>query len=266
MSKSRDKKTKIHIATVQKKEPEDLLDLHLSKPSPTLLDLIPRDILDDAKKEETLAIRKSTYETKMFMTDGNGRVLSESEQKKVLEDAKQEVQQKEYDEIFGRKPSTEKNSKSIIPEATEIPKLKPTRFEDWQITMDCFKREFILFHWGLKVKLTPTFDDLGFKIGNKPENVKITTLLSYAYAQQQDEKGAGFILHHKDMEKKIKNISINRTYLQRVFREYLNIEPDSKMFKRIPTLYLHKETIIYKCNAKLQQPYDPTGDNEIWNY
>ena len=216
--------------------------------------------------EELLNSGQTDSSMESFITDGEGRVLSQSEKDKFWEEFKRNQEQQRYDKLYGKKKSKKKNPKSIIPEATETPDLKPTRFEDWQITMDCFKREFILFHWGLKVKLTPTFDDLGFKIGNKPENVKITTLLSYAYAQQQDEKGAGFILHHKDMEKKIKNISINRTYLQRVFREYLNIEPDSKMFKRIPTLYLHKETIIYKCNAKLQQPYDPTGDNEIWNY
>ena len=216
--------------------------------------------------EELLNSGQTDSSMESFITDGEGRVLSQSEKDKFWEEFKRNQEQQRYDKLYGKKKSKKKNPKSIIPEATETPDLKPTRFEDWQITMDCFKREFILFHWGLKVKLTPTFDDLGFKIGNKPENVKITTLLSYAYAQQQDEKGAGFILHHKDMEKKIKNISINRTYLQRVFREYLNIEPDSKMFKRIPTLYLHKETIIYKCNAKLQQPYDPAVDSDHLEY
>jgi len=216
--------------------------------------------------EELLNSGQTDSSMESFITDGEGRVLSQSEKDKFWEEFKRNQEQQRYDKLYGKKKSKKKNPKSIIPEATEIPDLKPTRFEDWQITLDCTNRTFQLYHWINKTKLTPTFDDLGFKIGNKPENVKITTLLSYAYAQQQDEKGAGFILHHKDMEKKIKNISINRTYLQRVFREYLNIEPDSKMFKRIPTLYLHKETIIYKCNAKLQQPYDPTGDNEIWNY
>ena len=216
--------------------------------------------------EELLNSGQTDSSMESFITDGEGRVLSQSEKDKFWEEFKRNQEQQRYDKLYGKKKSKKKNPKSIIPEATETPDLKPTRFEDWQITLDCTNRTFQLYHWINKTKLTPTFDDLGFKIGNKPENVKITTLLSYAYAQQQDEKGAGFILHHKDMEKKIKNISINRTYLQRVFREYLNIEPDSKMFKRIPTLYLHKETIIYKCNAKLQQPYDPTGDNEIWNY
>ena len=216
--------------------------------------------------EELLNSGQTDSSMESFITDGEGRVLSQSEKDKFWEEFKRNQEQQRYDKLYGKKKSKKKNPKSIIPEATETPDLKPTRFEDWQITLDCTNRTFQLYHWINKTKLTPTFDDLGFKIGNKPENVKITTLLSYAYAQQQDEKGAGFILHHKDMEKKIKNISINRTYLQRVFREYLNIEPDSKMFKRIPTLYLHKETIIYKCNAKLQQPYDPAVDSDHLEY
>ena len=39
---------------------------------------------DDIKKEETLAIREEPYGTAMFMTDGNGRILSDTEMRVML--------------------------------------------------------------------------------------------------------------------------------------------------------------------------------------
>jgi|TARA_B100001971_G_scaffold155298_1_gene144716 hypothetical protein len=216
--------------------------------------------------EELLNSGQTDSSMESFITDGEGRVLSQSEKDKFWEEFKRNQEQQRYDKLYGKKKSKKKNPKSIIPEATEIPDLKPTRFEDWQITLDCTNRTFQLYHWINKTKLTPTFDDLGFRKGNKAENVKIHTLLSYAFLTDEDEKGAGFIVQHNNMVDKIKAVSTYRTYLQRVFRQYLNIEPSSKMFTRIPTLYLGKETIIYKCNAKLQQPYDPAVDSDHLEY
>jgi hypothetical protein len=232
-----------------------------SKDSPIRLNWLDKKLNEVWK--ESLQIDSSK---EMFITDGEGRVLSQSEQEKLLEEQEREHAQQRYDKLYGKKKSKKKNPKSIIPEATEIPDLKPTRFEDWQITLDCTNRTFQLYHWINKTKLTPTFDDLGFRKGNKAENVKIHTLLSYAFLTDEDEKGAGFIVQHNNMVDKIKAVSTYRTYLQRVFRQYLNIEPSSKMFTRIPTLYLGKETIIYKCNAKLQQPYDPAVDSDHLEY
>jgi len=90
MAKSKVKKPKISIVTVHKKALDSLFN---PKPSPALLDFVSKDTLltNTIKEEEarTMGIRKDTFETKMFMTDGNGRVLSRSEEKKVFEDAEQ---------------------------------------------------------------------------------------------------------------------------------------------------------------------------------
>ena len=86
MAKSKVKKPIIHIATLPKKELEDFPSSSLYKPkSPnTLLDFLPSGMEDDIKKEETLAIREEPYGTAMFMTDGNGRILSDTEMRVML--------------------------------------------------------------------------------------------------------------------------------------------------------------------------------------
>ena len=87
MAKSKVKKPKISIVTVHKKALE-VGSLFNPKPSPALLDFVSKDTLltNTIKEEEarSMGIRKDTFETKMFMTDGNGRILSDTEMRVML--------------------------------------------------------------------------------------------------------------------------------------------------------------------------------------
>ena len=150
-----------------------------------------------------------------------------------------------------------KSGKRTIPKETKIPDLPPTKFSDWKITMDMEKREFTLYHWGLKKTFSPTSDELGFRKGKKPENVKISTLLAYTHLKSIDDKSVIYIEHHNLMVENFgDSISTYRTYIQRVFRIYLNIDPSSKMFTRESVNYFDKPSVkkrinIYKCNSDL---------------
>ena len=193
----------------------------------------------------------------IFITDGEGRVFSQSEKDKFWEEFERNQEQQRYDKLYGKKKSKKKNPKSIIPEGTEIPDLKSSVFDDWKITMDIEKREFTLYHWGLKKTFSPTFDELGFRKGKKPENVKISTLLAYTHLKSIDDKSVIYIEHHNLMVENFgDSISTYRTYIQRVFRIYLNIDPSSKMFTRESVNYFDKPSVkkrinIYKCNSDL---------------
>mgnify|MGYP001193071359 CR=1 FL=1 len=139
--------------------------------------------------------------------------------------------------------------KTEIPEATEIPNLKPSNFDDWEITIDMDKRKFNFYNTRSKAYLNIKFDQLGFKVSRKGENVKIMTLLAYMFLKEREHQGAGYIVHHARMEQEITSIAVYRRTLQRVFRKYLTIRSSSKLFEKI---YHNEETIVYKCNAELK--------------
>ena len=182
----------------------------------------------------------------IFITDGNGRVLSESEQEKLWEEQRREKEQRRYDKLYGKK----KNTKSLIPDSTEIPNLKPSNFYDWEITIDMDNRKFNFYNTRSKARLNIKFDQLGFRVSRKGENVKIRTLWAYALLKDMDSQGVGSIEHHVRTEKEIgKSIAVYRRTLQRVFRKYLTIRSSSKLFEKI---YHNEETIVYKCNAELK--------------
>jgi hypothetical protein len=202
--------------------------------------------------------KKSSQADKVFITDGEHRVLSRSEKDDFWEEFDRRQEQKEYDKLLGRKPSTEKNSKSLIPESTEIPNFKPSNFDDWEITIDMENRKFNFYNTRRKANVNIKFDQLGFRVSRKGENVKINTLYAYALLKEYEHEGAGNIVHHARIEREIKSIAVYRRTLQRVFREYLTIRSDSKLFEKI----YHdekdgKQTIVYKCNAELK-----TAENE----
>jgi len=187
----------------------------------------------------------------IFITDGNGRVLSESEQEKLWEEQRREKEQRRYDKLYGKK----KNTKSLIPDSTEIPNLKPSNFDDWEITIDLDNRKFNFFNTRSKARLNIKFDQLGFRVSRRGENRKIMTLWSYALLKDADSQGVGSIEYHVRTEKEIgqKCIAAYRRLLQRAFKEYLTIRSDSKLFEKI---YHNekdgKQTIVYKCNAELK--------------
>jgi hypothetical protein len=194
----------------------------------------------------------------IFITDGNGRVLSESEQEKLWEEQRREKEQRRYDKLYGKKKNKKKNTISLIPESTEIPNFKPSNFDDWEITVDMENRKFNFYNTRRKANVNIKFDQLGFRVSRKGENVKINTLCAYALLKEYEHEGAGNIVHHARIEREIKSIAVYRRTLQRVFREYLTIRSDSKLFEKI----YHdekdgKQTIVYKCNAELK-----TAENE----
>ena len=185
----------------------------------------------------------------IFITDGNGRVLSESEQEKLWEEQRREKEQRRYDKLYGKKKNKKKKKIRIIPDSTEIPNFKPSNFDDWEITIDMDKRKFNFYNTRSKAYLNIKFDQLGFKVSRKGENVKIMTLLAYMFLKEREHQGAGYIVHHARMEQEITSIAVYRRTLQRVFRKYLTIRSSSKLFEKI---YHNEETIVYKCNAELK--------------
>ena len=115
--------------------------------------------------------------------------------------------------------------------------------------MDMDNRKFNFYNTRSKANLNIKFDQLGFRVNRKSENVKIMTLLAYILLKEREHQGAGYIVHHTRMEKEITSIAVYRRLLQRVFRKYLTIRSSSKLFEKI---YHNEETIVYKCNAELK--------------
>ena len=99
----------------------------------------------------------------IFITDGNGRVLSESEQEKLWEEQRREKEQKRYDKLYGKKKSKKENpEKDVWPDSY------------WKLGIEA---RYLFKDGGHHATLEEVYSDLAndywFQIEGKPVDTKL---------------------------------------------------------------------------------------------